>query len=248
MQIQYYTYSNSGKRPYNEDNVYPVEAEVDTNYFIVCDGVGGHAKGEVASEKAISFWTDYLEQDLPPVLTQYYFSEGFEYVKQQFDAAIAEDDSLRDMATTLSMLLLNRQNAHIAHLGDSRVYHIREGKVLFQTQDHSLVNQLLASGLITEEEAIQHPQKNIITKALMHQLDENVHMSYTMIADVQAGDCFLLCTDGVVEGFPSNDEFEKLFSAHTTIEELSTRISDQCAILSNDNFTYALITIKSTAA
>jgi serine/threonine protein phosphatase PrpC len=223
--------------------MYPAEQLPQQQYFIVCDGVGGHAKGEVASKLAIDVWCKFLEKEPPLVVANYYFSEGFEYVKQQFDEAISTDEGLKDMATTLTLLLFNRRNAHIVHLGDSRVYHIRNGKIQFQTRDHSLVNQLLDSGVITEEEAIQHPQKNIITKALMHRLDENVYLSYQMIPELQANDYFLLCTDGVVEGFPSNDKIEALFAANTDLQLLAEELNIQCKALSNDNYTYALIQI-----
>ena len=109
------------------------------------------------------------------------------------------------MGTTLSVLWLGENYAYIAHVGDSRIYRLREGSLTQITQDHSLVEELVRAGLITREQARTHPRRNIITRALGTHGENEPDL---LVTDVQDGDVFLLCTDGLT-GMVPDDEIER---------------------------------------
>ena len=131
----------------------------------------------------------------------------------------------------------------IAHIGDSRIYHLRKGKILYRTEDHSLVNSWLKLGLITQEEAINHPKKNVILRAIQGK-KRPTEAEVSIITDVQAGDIFLLCSDGVVESF-TDEELESLFSTRCPLENYKEILVEKCLQKSRDNFSFYLLPVES---
>src|SRR5690606_16489553 len=144
----YFTISEEGKRPYNEDYLF---ADSNSGFFIVCDGVGGSNKGEVASRKACEYFSESLKNSSDFSLTG--LEKALVQCENKFDEYTRQNPDAKGMATTLTLLKFLSGKAVIAHIGDSRVYHIRNGEILFQTTDHSFVNELVASGFLTPEEA-----------------------------------------------------------------------------------------------
>lgn len=195
-------------RPHQEDYIFPSEHDLtdDDRLFILCDGMGGHDAGEVAS-KAV------CEAMSRSILNDGHDPEGAftpEDFENALDAAFRELD-LKDtgaekkMGTTLAFLKLFDKGAFIAHMGDSRVYHIRPGetredtKILHVTPDHSLVNDLLKAEAITIEEAKTSKQKNVITRAMQPGMDRRPKAEVFRTTDIKAGDYFYLCSDGMLE-------------------------------------------------
>lgn len=194
--------------PHQEDSIYPLydKATEDDRLFILCDGMGGHDAGEVASSTVCEAMSRSVLKVQPE-------SEG-EFTDDMFRIALAdafadldEKDTRAEkkMGTTMTFLKLHNQGCTIAHMGDSRVYHIRPGrevadtKILFQTRDHSLVNDLIAVGELTEEEAKNSRQKNVITRAMQPHMEYRPKADIYHTADIRPGDYFYLCSDGMLE-------------------------------------------------
>jgi protein phosphatase len=145
------------------------------------------------------------------------------------------------MATTMTLLYLTPSGATVAHIGDSRVYQFRNGKIIFRTEDHSLVNSWIKAGMMTEEEASGHPMKNVITRAMRAGGEETL-ADVSRITDVRAGDYFFLCTDGIMESFTDTD-LEKVFAEQLTSESIKDLIVDACSASSRDNFSFYVIPV-----
>ncbi|MEW5788357.1 MAG: Stp1/IreP family PP2C-type Ser/Thr phosphatase [Pseudomonadota bacterium] len=183
-------------RDHNEDN-HLVDAR--NGIFLVADGMGGHQAGEVASKLCVETVHARLV-DMPR-----FADANLEIVVQGVKDAIHEANreirrSARssperaNMGTTLVLLLDRGDAAVIAHLGDSRIYRLREGHLQALTRDHSLLQEQVGAGFITHEEARQSHNRNLVTRALG--VEENVDPEVNIV-DVRPGDCFLLCSDGL---------------------------------------------------
>ena len=233
-----------GSRSNNEDNLYPSLSDVynDSNLFMVCDGVGGSAKGEVASRLVCEAIPEYFERYNDAYVDSDFINNAVKYSQQAIDDYLLERESAQGMATTMTLLNFNAEGAVIAHIGDSRVYHVRGNKILFQTSDHSLVNELLKSGVLTPEQAANHPQKNVITRAIEgsnRKVEADVHLC----DDIEANDYFFLCSDGILEQI-DNDTLLEVLNRHITLEEKIEAINDICYGNTKDNYTCYLIQVE----
>jgi serine/threonine protein phosphatase PrpC len=204
------------RRPHNEDAYL---CDDDLGLYVVCDGVGGNAKGEVASAESIDLvhswvrrWRKTLEAHVATPS-----EESAQLVRRMLENAVQSacymvfgmgqlDPRQRGMSSTLSSLLISGGSAFIGQVGDSRVYLSRNGKAVQLTEDHTLVNFRLKLGLITPEEAANAPGKNVITRAVGHQ--DYVEVDTLEVA-IRAGDRFMLCSDGL-HGYVDDPELPKL--------------------------------------
>ena len=157
----------------------------------VADGMGGHKGGEVASTSARDDLLRELEGKTPSVAA---LSGTIEEVNRQIYHQQEHDDALTGMGTTLSVLWMSDNFVYIGHVGDSRVYLLRDGEFKQMTLDHSLVEQLVREGVLTEEEAQNHPMRNIITRAIG--TDESVEVD-VVVEERRKGDLWLACSDGL---------------------------------------------------
>lgn len=157
----------------------------------VADGMGGHKGGEVASTSARDNLLRELEGKTPSVAA---LSSAIEEVNRQIYHQQEHDDALTGMGTTLSVLWMSDNFVYIGHVGDSRVYLLRDGEFKQMTLDHSLVEQLVREGVLTEEEAQNHPMRNIITRAIG--TDESVEVD-VVVEERRKGDLWLACSDGL---------------------------------------------------
>ena len=157
----------------------------------VADGMGGHKGGEVASTSARDDLLRELEGKTPSVAA---LSGAIEEVNRQIYHQQEHDDALTGMGTTLSVLWISDNFVYIGHVGDSRVYLLRDGEFRQMTLDHSLVEQLVREGVLTEEEAQNHPMRNIITRAIG--TDESVEVD-VVVEERRKGDLWLACSDGL---------------------------------------------------
>ena len=236
---------DKGKRKNNEDCIFPLSevAVASDRLFLVCDGVGGAAKGEVASGMACEamhvFFQTFLKNGL---MNTSFVKKSVQYVEACFDDYVESQPGAKGMATTMTMLYVDDESVWAAHVGDSRIYPFRKGKIIFRTEDHSLVNSWVKIGRITEEEARRHPQKNVILRAIQGS-GCPVEPDVAVLKDIEEGDCFLLCTDGVVESF-SDDELKQLF-ANDTIPSIKEKLVEKCLSESKDNFSFYLIPVNS---
>ena len=187
-------------RRQNEDAAWFDESRA---VFAVADGMGGHLAGEVASRMAIEAVQRMAQENACPGIAA--LREAVASAHETILAHAQDHIECAGMGTTLSVLWLGENYAYIAHVGDSRIYRLREGSLTQITQDHSLVEELVRAGLITREQARTHPRRNIITRALGTHGENEPDM---LVTDVQDGDVFLLCTDGLT-GMVPDDEIER---------------------------------------
>jgi protein phosphatase len=144
------------------------------------------------------------------------------------------------MASTLTLLAIHEGGITVAHVGDSRVYHIRDGQILYKTTDHSLVNQLLEQEIITPEEAIGHPQRNVIVRAM--QAERKVKADVQLITDIKPNDYFLLCTDGVLEHLDEATLCTILAQEYSNEEKIEA-IKNYGKDINKDNFSAYLLCV-----
>jgi protein phosphatase len=190
-------------RKLNEDSIFSAFVELQTHtgmvqagLFAVADGMGGHNAGEVASALAIrNFSTECLNGLLAdgPSGTLSIMAGAFAKANSTVLEA-ASDRSLQGMGTTLTAAVIIGQDMYIAHIGDSRCYIINSRETLQVTNDHSVVQQMVDAGMITEEEARVHPRRNEITRVLGYARDTSPDLIHVRL---YAGDNILLCSDGL---------------------------------------------------
>jgi len=241
-----FSISEIGKRFNNEDSIYPSNELVGINnrLFLVCDGVGGSNKGEVASSIACdsiqTYFRTYLDMDQG--FDPQFIEKSIRYTEIQFDEYVKKNPSAKGMATTLCLIYFAKEGVYLTHAGDSRIYQFRNGEMIFKTEDHSLVNSMVKTGRISPESAGNHPQKNVIYRAIQGS-HSPVEIDITKITDVLPDDEFLMCTDGVTEVW-SDEELCKVFSKKISSEEKINTIKEFCRQNARDNYSAYLIPIQ----
>lgn len=247
---QPFGFNEQGIRENSEDSVYPAigKATPADRTFLVCDGMGGHESGEVASSTVCEAISDYLVKKSGEPFTLQTMSEA---LNAAYDALAARDHSTSEkrMGTTLTFLHLSDQEAVVAHIGDSRVYQVRPNPdgasagIVHATADHSLVNDLVRAGVITQEEAVHHPKKNVITRAMQAGRERLDGATVYQTNDVKAGDVFFLCTDGVTEVLSPDLLCRIVCLPGMTDEQRVERIKQLCT-QSHDNFSAYYVRIS----
>lgn len=248
-------FTEIGRKENQEDYLWPSPKETTAacRVFLMCDGVGGQDHGEVASRTAATALGTYLSNHVSEdgKLTKALFEEALAHAYDALDQADATASS--KMATTMTCLALHSGGALIAHIGDSRVYHIRpsladaNGRtgIIYQSTDHSLVNDLLRAGELTEEEAANFPHKNVITRAMQPHMERRCKADIYNEEDVQAGDYFFLCCDGVLEQL-TNDLLGSILADASKDDEAKIKaIKAVCDGKTRDNYTCWLIPVES---
>lgn len=234
-----------GKRENNEDSVYPLigKATAKDKLFLVCDGVGGAAKGEVASQLATQSFAEFFIKNAVEVSDETVINQALDFVQEQFDAYIGANPTAKGMACTLTLLHLHEGGASVAHAGDSRVYHIRNGKIQWQTEDHKMVMEMLKAGVLTPKQAANHPQSNVISRAIQGKIVKPIKADFKLIENIEPNDSFFMCTDGVLESI-SDDLLEDIIGNAESNEEKIKLIQQICEGQSSDNFSAYFIKIK----
>ncbi len=249
--LEVYQIMELGKRKNQEDCMFPNFGEANTSnrVFIVCDGMGGHAKGEVASETICKSLGEATSSNTSEIFTENAFHTALQSAYETLDLKDDGEDE-KKMGTTLTFLKLHSEGATIAHIGDSRVYHIRPGidatrtQIIFQTTDHSLLNDLIKSGDFTPEEAAAVAPKNVITRAIQPNMAQRAAADIHHTSDIQAEDCFMLCSDGILEQL-SNENIQHLFSSQTGDFAAKTELLKQLTAENRDNHTAIIVHITS---
>lgn len=186
--MRYAALSDVGRvRENNEDAFH-----ADGRLFIVADGMGGHRAGEVASSVAVEEFLSY-ERENRRVEPLQRLKKGIQAANRAVLSMASEDRSLKGMGTTFTVLLLEK-GAYLGHVGDSRAYLLREGKINLLTRDHSLVEKMVREGYLSPREAREHPKRNIILRALGMSGEPSADL---VRVEVQEGDRIILCTDGL---------------------------------------------------
>lgn len=235
--------SEIGKRKNNEDYIFPTaSAATDTSrLFLVCDGMGGHEDGEIASKTATEaiaeYWTENRQQP-----------DDSQKVTRAIAAAVGRMDQLvkkskgnANMGTTMTLASIGTETILVAHVGDSRIYQIRPGSgIVYQSKDHSMVQEMVDAGLLTPEQARVHPQSNIITQVIQPEGIASIHPEVVVLNDIKDGDYLFLCSDGITESIDDHLLVEILSGQVSDFEKME-KIKQTCLENSRDNHSAYLI-------
>lgn len=232
-----------GQRENNEDSVYPEVgmATPQNRFFIVCDGVGGAQKGELASHIAVSGFSDYLNAHTASDFSEEVIGDALGHVQQKFDEMLAVQHLLKGMATTFTLVAFGEDAVHVGHIGDSRIYQIRNGTIIYKSEDHSKVNFLLKSGLISAEQAQNHPERNVIMRAIQGS-HRDTKIEIHALTDVLPGDYFFQCTDGVLENV-NDDALSQILGSEETNPRKLQLILNLCDGNTRDNYSGYLVQV-----
>ena len=201
MRIELYpplSINEIGQRSNQEDSI----IQWNDRLFVLCDGMGGHEKGEVASQTVcqslVAWFEDNIKDDS---FSDNQLREAIEYAYTELDKY--DDGNPRKMGTTLTLLYIHNRGVTAAHMGDSRIYHIRPSQhdegILYQSRDHSLVFDLFQAGEISYDEMATFSQKNIVTRAMTPGEDNRMRPDIIHVTDIRPDDWFVLCSDGMLE-------------------------------------------------
>jgi protein phosphatase len=222
------------KRKGNEDALF---LNPEQHLYVVADGMGGHAAGEVASRVAVDAINEFvtLTGGNEEITWPFGLDESISYEGNRLKTAIRhanrrvleatrESAEYEGMATTVAAVLVDGDTAHLAHVGDSRIYLWSGGEISQLTDDHSWVNEQIQSGVISAEQARSHPLRNVVTRALGGRSD--------LLVDVQqrrmlAGDVLLLCSDGLTTMIGDDDIARILAEATGDVARAATALVDE---------------------
>lgn len=224
-------------RELNEDNWAIVDQ---LGLAVVADGIGGHLAGEVASQIAVTTLVEFLQSanglDIP---SQEYLRQAVMECNNAVYKAAREDSSKKGMGTTLTSAIFYKDRfVLVAHVGDSRAYLYRGGRLSQITRDHSLVGELLARGAITKQEAMVHPHRNIITRALGTNKNEKVDVC--QVAS-KPGDIWLICSDGLSNSLCGEDIEEVLSLGPPWDDRADSLLEFSLEKGGHDNITFIIV-------
>jgi protein phosphatase len=240
-------------REHNEDDFYLSEG--DEALCVVADGMGGHRSGEVASAMAIRVICEYyretsvdgegdeilVEGDRQMRLDEYRLVKAIRTANRSVFQAASASELYRGMGTTIVSGFFTDRGVYIAHIGDSRVYRFREDVLEQQTEDHSLANEYVRMGILRSEDVEHFPYKNVITRACGLTDDVEVDVSYR---DVEAGDLFIFCSDGLSDMVPDREILSALRETDD-LEQLARNLIDRAnANGGADNITVILARVE----
>ena len=229
-------------RSSNQDSFVNTVLSSNVVLSVVCDGMGGANAGNVASGIASSVITDYVKRsfvpDMKPSTIKNMLKSAIDTANEEVFEAAERDETLKGMGTTVVVALVVGDTAHIAHVGDSRAYFVGESAVQL-TRDHSMIQSLLESGHLTAEEALNHPKRNVITRAVG--ILQAVESDYT-VATITNG-TLILCTDGVSNAFLLSD-LESIVKSTQIVDLPNTLIKIANDSDSGDNVTVTAVALN----
>ncbi len=208
--------------------------------FIVADGMGGHKGGKQASELAVDTVREFYFEDENPDIGLC-LERAFKKANDAIRAQSADDPELTNMGTTCSVLVLRNGGAAVAHIGDSRIYRITKNAMEQLTNDHSTVAEMVRRGIITKEEALVHPERSRLYRALG--VREDVEVDVIDGIKVGRNEFFLLCTDGLLNHVPE-DDIKKTVLQHHPEEAVTRLVSMANESGGTDNITVQIVQVN----
>lgn len=210
--------------------------------FVLCDGMGGHAAGQEASRMAVDTIVAELERAEPGVSPQPILRSAIEEANRRVRSLGSDRER---PGSTVVVLLVHAMGAEVAHVGDSRCYHMHDARIEQVTQDHSLVQEMVNAGVLTFEQAKKHPDANKITRALGMKVDVEVDVRPQPIPYV-AGDAFLLCSDGLCD-LVEPEEMLRAVSSGSAAQAAGQLVDLANARGGHDNITVQIVRTRQTA-
>ncbi len=244
--------SHPGLRREENEDAYC--AREDLGLYMVADGMGGHAAGEIASRLVVEAVEAFINEtrdadaqrtwpfpyDPSISLDANRVKVALRLANRRLAAAMGENEALRGMATTAAVALFGRHTPVVAHVGDSRVYLWRDGTLQQVTQDHSWVSEQVRAGTLSEADARRHPWKNVVTRALSGGEDPGVDVRDL---DVRRGDRLMICSDGL-SGVLTQDRLEAILRADRSLDETCVALVDAANEAGGpDNITVAMLQV-----
>ena len=212
---------------------------------IVADGMGGHASGEIASAMAVDLISEIYYADKKADGAQS-LKSAIETASRQIYETSLTDEKMFGMGTTVIALVLQNDRAFSAHVGDSRLYRLRAGKMEMLTIDHSQVMEMVKHGIISMEEARNHDDKNVILRAVGTQPAVEAEVSDAFA--VEAGDEFLLCSDGLCDMI-ADQEIAKIWASAADVHAASERLIEAAKQNGgHDNVTVGIVKVSKEGA
>lgn len=227
-------------RKLNEDYM----AHFDTPYgycIIVCDGMGGHAAGDVASQGAVEAIKHYLQDGkITKLDAASSLHNAIEFANYKLREMVQQNPEFTGMGTTCVMVLISESEMHMAHAGDSRVYLVRDKRIRQLSKDHSTIQHLIDTGILSEDEAKVSEKRNQITKAIG--IFEKVGPTVTKVPYMlKYNDRILLCSDGLT-GHVESDEILEIINDNSDVQDASMKLIEKANLEGgSDNITVQLI-------
>lgn len=233
MKFSIYQNSRQGPRNYNQDRL-AYSYSKDALLLVLADGMGGHRNGDVAAQLAVKTLTEAFQRLAVPFLSSpaKFLIEHIQQVHDMIDNVTQRDDLIESPRTTIVAAIIQRGFLYCAHVGDSRLYHFREGHLLFRTEDHSVVQSLYKKGMITKEEMATHPYKNKIYNCLGGETPPQIDLSDRF--ELLEGDTILLCTDGVW-GVLTDQQIKEIIQANIVIADATNKLMDSAEFASDEH-------------
>ncbi|WP_408010939.1 Stp1/IreP family PP2C-type Ser/Thr phosphatase [Pseudalkalibacillus sp. A8] len=195
--------TDQGKvRSHNEDSGAVIQVSASDVFAVVADGMGGHNAGDVASQMAVNYIKDHLDAYInEKVETAKVIQSLIEDANSSIYTYANEHPECHGMGTTVILLRATEDEVSLGHVGDSRCYHIHDQSIRMLTDDHTLVNELVKSGQITDEEAEYHPRKHVVMRSVGTDPEVRIdNLNYSW----NPGDYLLICSDGLSNKVPAN--------------------------------------------
>lgn len=243
MKIDFFGNTDKGKvRKNNEDYFTGEKIRNDEYFFAVADGMGGHRAGDVASRLGtvtfVKSYKKFRKKGMPII-------ESINHSIARANGAIlkkaSSDPKKRGMGTTFSGIVVAGMKAYIVHVGDSRIYLIRDGRILQLTTDHTFVGKMVEEGRITEDEARDHPQKNILYMSLGAR--EAFEPEISEYFELEPGDVFVLCSDGL-NNMVTDETIKEYAMSYETRESVSQLIKLANSNGGTDNITIQVVQVN----
>ncbi|TBW28252.1 PP2C family serine/threonine-protein phosphatase [Gramella sp. KN1008] len=234
-----YSFTHIGKKTNNEDAY-----RLGSNLYVVCDGVGGANRGEVASSSISDYLVSNYDQ---PINAASEIKEAIINSVLDLNQIIHKNPEYDGTATTVAGIFCNPELGIFSfHIGDSRIFLVRPTKKIFwHTWDHSMVAELVKNGDITRDEGRSHPMNNRIYKALKNSEKENIpDPEIKLISDIKPGDRLLICSDGVLEAFTDHEIIELLTRKDISLHDLGKQVEEICKAESIDNNTAIILEVE----
>jgi len=245
MKLSVGTITDRGLNPRRTINEDRLLALPDQKLFVVCDGVGGHNSGEVASETVVERLFTAIHTDAQTQLNgdkEHFIDGTLQQINRELFTMSNSDADLHGMATTVALVWIDEVTALIAHVGDSRVYRFSRGGLIQETTDHTVVEDAIRAGQMTETEAAEHPMKHVINRAMG--IEPEVEPEFSQVS-LEAGDTFLLCSDGIT-GHLTSDELATLLGSKASPQQICEEFKEVCYERgAEDNLTAVVVRIES---
>jgi PPM family protein phosphatase len=232
MKFTIYQNSRQGPRPYNQDRL-AYSYSKDALLLVLADGMGGHRNGEVAAQLAVKTLTDAFQRLAVPTLSSpaKFLIDHIQQVHDMIENVTQLEEYIESPRTTIVAAIIQRGYLYCAHVGDSRLYHFRNGHLLFRTEDHSVVQSLYKKGMISKEEMATHPYKNKIYNCVGGETPPQIDLADRH--ELQEGDTVLLCTDGVW-GVIDDQQIKEIIQRNKDITSVTTDLMDSADFASDE--------------